>query len=150
MEQAKKVLESTDGVLVDIRSWKEFIGDSSGYKYIGKKGHIKGAIFGNSGSDAYHIENYRNIDQRMREFNEIEQIWQLKGITKNKYIAFYCGTGWRASEAYFYAYLMGFTNISIYDGGWYEWSRYNEDLIELDEPEANKLSDPLIKANIYE
>jgi thiosulfate/3-mercaptopyruvate sulfurtransferase len=36
--------------------------------------------------------------------------------------AFYCGTGWRASEAFFYAYLMGWSQIAVYDGGWLEWS----------------------------
>jgi thiosulfate/3-mercaptopyruvate sulfurtransferase len=37
-------------------------------------------------------------------------------------IAFYCGTGWRASLAFFYAWLMGWEHISVYDGGWFEWS----------------------------
>jgi thiosulfate/3-mercaptopyruvate sulfurtransferase len=37
-------------------------------------------------------------------------------------IAFYCGTGWRASLAFFYAWLMGWQRISVYDGGWLEWS----------------------------
>ena len=31
-------------------------------------------------------------------------------------------TGWRASEAFFYAWLMDWKQISVYDGGWYEWS----------------------------
>ena len=30
------------------------------------------------------------------------------------------GTGWRASETWFYAYLMGWQRIAVYDGGW--WS----------------------------
>jgi thiosulfate/3-mercaptopyruvate sulfurtransferase len=37
-------------------------------------------------------------------------------------IPFYCGTGWRGSEAFYNAWLMGFPRISVYDGGWYEWS----------------------------
>ncbi len=40
-------------------------------------------------------------------------------------VAFYCGTGWRASETFFYAYLMDWPNVSVYDGGWFEWSRQN-------------------------
>lgn len=31
---------------------------------------------------------------------------------------FYCGTGWRAALTWFYAYLMGFSNIRLFDGGW--------------------------------
>ena|SRR5437867_2010746 len=43
------------------------------------------------------------------------------GHTPDKRIAFYCGTGWRASEAFFYAYLMGWATIAVYDGGWWAW-----------------------------
>jgi rhodanese-related sulfurtransferase len=35
---------------------------------------------------------------------------------------FYCGTGWRASLAFFYAWLMGWEQIAVFDGGWFEWS----------------------------
>jgi 3-mercaptopyruvate sulfurtransferase SseA len=38
-------------------------------------------------------------------------------------VAFYCGTGWGASETWFYAYLMGWARIAVYDGGWFEWSQ---------------------------
>ena len=44
------------------------------------------------------------------------------GITPDKRVAFYCGTGWRASETWFYAYLQGWERIAVYDGGWFEWS----------------------------
>ena len=35
----------------------------------------------------------------------------------------YCGTGWRGSEAFFNAWLMGWPRVAVYDGGWFEWSR---------------------------
>jgi 3-mercaptopyruvate sulfurtransferase SseA len=51
-------------------------------------------------------------------------------------LAFYCGTGWRASETWFYAYLMGWDRIAVYDGGWFEWSRDPaSNPIEVGEPE---------------
>lgn len=53
---------------------------------------------------------------------EIEAIWSLAGIDRDSTVAFYCGTGWRASLAFLYAWLMGWEHISVYDGGWYEWS----------------------------
>jgi hypothetical protein len=31
--------------------------------------------------------------------------------------------GWRASLAFFYAWLMDWERIAVYDGGWCEWSR---------------------------
>ena len=58
----------------------------------------------------------------MRSAAEIERMWNEAGIYRGMHIAFYCGTGWRASLAFFYAWLMGWEHISVYDGGWMEWS----------------------------
>lgn len=120
--EAKEILESNDAELVSVRSWPEFIGKVSGYNYIIKKGRIPGAVFGNCGSDAYHMENYRNLDHTTREFHEIEKNWKDVNLTSEKHLAFYCGTGWRGSEAFFNAWLMGYPKVSVYDGGWFEWS----------------------------
>lgn len=133
--QAKELLASDDGELVSIRSWAEFIGDVSGYNYIENAGRIPGAIFGNCGSDAYHMENYRNCDHTLREYHEIADIWARDGIVPEKHIAFYCGTGWRASEAFLNAYLMAWPRISVYDGGWMEWSSDSRNPVEAGEPE---------------
>ena len=135
LPEAKEMLASEDCDLVCVRSWPEFIGEVSGYNYIEKKGRIPGAIFGNCGSDAYHMENYRNVDHTTREFHEIEKIWEQAGITPNKHIAFYCGTGWRGSEAFFNAWLMGWPRVSVFDGGWFEWSNDPENPYETGIPE---------------
>src|SRR5712691_10797658 len=55
------------------------------------------------------MQHYRNVDNTMRAYPEIAANW--------------CGTGWRASETWFYAYLMGWQRIAVYDGGWFEWSQ---------------------------
>lgn len=122
IEQAKEYLADPMSELVCMRSWPEFIGEKSGYHYIGPRGRIPGAVFGNCGSDAYHMENYRNLDNTMLCYREIASSWREVGIVPEKRIAFYCGTGWRASEGFFYAYLMGWDHMAVYDGGWYEWS----------------------------
>jgi thiosulfate/3-mercaptopyruvate sulfurtransferase len=132
--EAKQLIASDDGALVSIRSRNEWTGDVSGYNYIGKTGRIPGAIFGNCGSDAYHMENYRNPDHTMRSYHEIEAIWAKRGIVPSKHVAFYCGTGWRGSEAFFHAYMMGWPRISVYDGGWFEWSSDPSNPIEVGEP----------------
>lgn len=120
--EAKEILKSPDSALVCVRSRSEYFGEVSGYNYIEKKGRIPGALFADSGSDAYHMENYRNPDQTTREYSEISEFWRNKGIIPEKRLAFYCGTGWRGSEAFINAWLMGFPRISVYDGGWFEWS----------------------------
>ena len=107
MPQAKQILKAADAELVCIRSYKEYTGEVSGYDYIKSKGRIPGVVFSESGSDAYHMENYRNFDGSIREFREVAIMWQNLDITPDKHLAFYCGTGWRASEAWFSAWLMG-------------------------------------------
>ena len=133
--KAKEMLNSDDADLVSVRSWREFIGEVSGYNYIEKKGRIPGAIFGNCGTDAYHMENYRNLDHTTREFHEIEDIWKEVNITPDKHLAFYCGTGWRGSEAFYNAWLMGWSRVSVFDGGWFEWSNDPENPYETGVPE---------------
>ncbi len=134
--EAKRILASDDGELVSVRSWDEYIGKVSGYNYIEKRGRIPGSVFGNCGSDAYHMENYRNIDHTMRQHEEVARNWAENGVIPEKRIAFYCGTGWRASEAFLNAYLMGWPNISIYDGGWMEWSGKYNNAVETGIPES--------------
>jgi thiosulfate/3-mercaptopyruvate sulfurtransferase len=132
--QAKEVLQSDHANLISVRSWDEFIGRVSGYHYVFKKGRIPGAVFGNCGSDAYHMENYRNIDLTTREYYEVKAMWEASGIVADKFNVFYCGTGWRASEAFLNAHLMGWSNIAVYDGGWYEWSNDPANPIVVGEP----------------
>ena len=122
LPEAKEILKAADKNLVCVRSWREYIGEVSGYNYIEKKGRIPGAVFGNCGSDAYHMENYRNLDHTTREYHEIEKEWAAVGVTPDKHNAFYCGTGWRGSEAFLNAWLMGWPKVSVFDGGWFEWS----------------------------
>ena len=124
IDEAKQILADPDGAaLVSVRTWNEHIGKVWGYNYIRPAGRIAGDVWGNCGSDAYHMQHYRNVDNTMRAYPEIAANWEEAGITPDKWVAFYCGTGWRASETWFYAYLMGWQRIAVYDGGWHEWSR---------------------------
>ena len=122
LSEAKDMLASDRAELICVRSLPEYIGEVSGYNYIEKKGRIPGAVFGNCGTDAYHMENYRNLDHTTREYQEIVNIWKDACITPDKHLAFYCGTGWRGSEAFYNAWLLGWPKVSVFDGGWFEWS----------------------------
>ena len=138
--EAREILVSDQAELVSVRSWPEYIGEVSGYNYIEKKGRIPGSVFGNCGTDAYHMENYRNLDHTTREYHEIEEIWREVGVVPEKHNAFYCGTGWRGSEAWLNAWLMGWPRVSVFDGGWFEWSSDPDNPIETGVPEeSNKI-----------
>jgi molybdopterin synthase sulfurtransferase len=138
IDEAKSILADPAGAaLVSVRTWREHVGAVSGYNYIEPAGRIAGDVWGNCGSDAYHMQHYRTVDNTMRPAPEIAANWAQAGITPDKRVAFYCGTGWRASETWFYAWLMGWERIAVYDGGWFEWSRDPlQNPIETGEPEG--------------
>jgi thiosulfate/3-mercaptopyruvate sulfurtransferase len=138
IDEAKQIIADPDGAaLVSVRTWREHIGAVSGYNYIGPAGRIQGDVWGNCGSDAYHMQHYRNVDNTMRAYPEITANWAEAGIVPDKWVAFYCGTGWRASETWFYAFLQDWPRIAVYDGGWFEWSQDPvNNPIEIGVPEA--------------
>jgi thiosulfate/3-mercaptopyruvate sulfurtransferase len=143
IDEAKEIIADPDGAaLVSVRTWREHIGAVSGYNYIGPAGRIQGDVWGNCGSDAYHMQHYRNVDNTMRAYPEITANWTEAGIVPEKWIAFYCGTGWRASETWFYAFLQDWPRIAVYDGGWFEWSQDpNNNPIEIGVPDATEPRD---------
>ena len=124
-QQARALLQQPDGVLASIRTWNEFIGKTSGYSYIDARGDIPGARWGRAGQDdnVNSMSEFHNADGTMKASREICGLWRDAGIHPDQHTAFYCGTGWRASLAFFYAWLMNWERISVYDGGWCEWSR---------------------------
>jgi thiosulfate/3-mercaptopyruvate sulfurtransferase len=123
IDEAKAILADERAALVSVRTWREHTGQVSGYNYIGPAGRIAGDVWGNCGTDAYHMQHYRNPDNTMRAYPEIVANWADAEITADRWVAFYCGTGWRAAETWFYADLMGWPRIAVYDGGWFEWSK---------------------------
>ncbi|AZU64384.1 hypothetical protein CHR53_25870 [Neobacillus mesonae] len=118
----EKSLYDKDSIVVDVRSWNEYSGKTTGYDYMKEKGRIPNAVWGYAGSDPYHMEDFEEKNGVLKSLKEIKELWEESGITPDKKVIFYCGTGWRASEAFFIAHLMGWPNISVYDGGWMEWS----------------------------
>ena len=124
-DQARALLIRPDGALVSVRSEAEFLGKVSGYSYIAARGDIPGARWGRAGTDGdvNSMSAYQNSDGGMKTANEIVLQWREQGIERNQCVAFYCGTGWRASLAFFYAWLMGWPRIAVYDGGWLEYSQ---------------------------
>lgn len=132
-QEAKKVLKDNKNsqILVDIRSYKERIGEESGYSYMDRKGRIPGSVWGKAGTKSTTLEDYRNIDNTMRNANEINSMWLELGIDPNKELTFFCGSGWRAAEVLFYSEVMGANNNSLYSNGWMEWSENKSNPIEI-------------------
>ena len=129
-EDVQKEMASNDSFrLVSIRSLDEFEGKTSGYSYIEKAGEPKGALWGHDEPD------YRNEDGTFIDFDKAVAMWKEQGITKDNDIAFYCGTGWRATVPWLMAYENGWTNIKLYDGGWFVWQMDEKNPVQAITPE---------------
>ena len=119
--------------IVDVRTGSEYVGLISGYGYLVNKGRIPGAIWAYNADDSSGY--YSNSDGTLKSFEEIQSMWSRLGITFDKETIFYCGGGYRSSLTFFYAHLMGHTNIRNYSNGWSEWSTtYTEDATYVKDP----------------
>ncbi len=126
-DEVLKEQEDPNFRLVSIRSWEEFIGETSGYSYITKKGEPAGAVWG------HNIDAYFDIDGTYKCFAEIEEMLAEWDVTSENRISFYCGTGWRATIPWMLCYIQGW-DVTMYDGGWYAW--------QLDESLPVQYGDP--------
>lgn len=120
---AKRILADPGAVLVSVRSWAEQCGETSGYDDIAARGRIRGDVWGHGGSCANRFEDLEDEDGTLRSPVEVQDLlWAPWGIEPSKQVSFYCGTGWRASQAWFVAWLLGWPRAGVYDGGWKEWT----------------------------
>ncbi|MGH9661512.1 MAG: sulfurtransferase, partial [Bryobacteraceae bacterium] len=129
-----EILATTDSVrdglearrirLADVRSQEEFAGETSGYDYLEFKGRIPGAVhLGNAGASA---ALYQNRDGTLRDPLEIRDLWNKRGAGDAAEMVFYCGSGWRSSLAFLYAWVLGMERVRNYSDGWSGWSTVYE------------------------
>jgi thiosulfate/3-mercaptopyruvate sulfurtransferase len=119
--------------LADVRSRAEYEGRESGYDYLEAAGRLPGALHLDDADDDTRL--YVRPDGHLRAPREILALWRERGLVPagggrrfEREVVFYCGTGWRSSLAFFYAWLLGFGNIRNYSDGWSGWStEYHED-----------------------
>lgn len=135
ISEARRVSTAKNGHLVDIRSWEEHIGKITGYSDLDYKGRPAGALWGKAGSDPNQLEEYRNIDNTMRNGNEILKMWKDLGINIENEISFFCGSGWRAAEVLIFSKVLGLDKTSLYSNGWYEWSADKNNPVQTGVPE---------------
>ncbi len=98
-------LNNSEIILVDVRSSAEY-----------SEGHIPGAVnneWTNSLTGVY-VKVWKNEQQ-------LKRLFESKGITKDKLVVVYCRTGVRASHSYFTLRLLGYPQLTLYDGSWEEW-----------------------------
>jgi len=105
--------------LVDVRSPQEFTGE-----IVAPPGLPETAQRGG------HIPNARNIpwgkaaneDGTFKSYDELKALYAAEGIDGSRPIVTYCRIGERSSHSWFVLkYLLGYQNVTNYDGSWTEW-----------------------------
>lgn len=135
----KKLKEDSNFKLVGIISYPEFEGKTSGYSYIDKAGVPKGAVWGKGGSDPYHMEDYTHNDGTYINMEEMLNLWEGLDFTVDNELSFYCGTGWRATIPFLIMYENGYTNMTVYDGGWFQWQLNDNLEVQVGDPKKGEV-----------
>ena len=117
--QVENEMKSPKSALVDVRSPDEFSGkilSPPGLPETCQRGgHIPGAK-----SIPWGLAC--NEDGTFKNPQELQALYSGKGVTPDKNVIAYCRIGERSSHSWFVLkYLLGYPNVSNYDGSWTEW-----------------------------
>ena len=104
-------LDNPDFAVWDARSPGEYSGDMV---RSARGGHIPGAI---------NIEWTALMDEQrnLRIRSDVEEILDRAGLSRDKQITTHCQSHHRSGFTYMVMRILGYENISAYDGSWAEW-----------------------------
>jgi thiosulfate/3-mercaptopyruvate sulfurtransferase len=106
--------------LVDVRSPKEFSGELLAPENLPQEGAQRGG----------HIPGAKNVpwaqavkeDGTFKSADELRELYDAKGLSKDRETIAYCRIGERSSHTWFVlTYLLGYPKVRNYDGSWTEW-----------------------------
>jgi thiosulfate/3-mercaptopyruvate sulfurtransferase len=98
-------------VILDTRSDGEYCGTEV---RAARGGAVPGAV---------HIEWTNNLDEHgaFKPVEELRDMYERAGVTRDKEVISYCQGGYRAAHAYVALRLLGYPRVRNYIGSWKEW-----------------------------
>ena len=142
IDQVKDKLKNDKNFkLVSIRSRDEFEGKTSGYGYIDRAGEPLGAIWGHDTDDG----SYNNEDGTVVGLDKLNSYLKESDASTENETSYYCGTGWRAAIPFLIEYENGIKNVSVYDGGWFQWQMDGENPVQLGAPGSQEYKEVKVK-----
>jgi thiosulfate/3-mercaptopyruvate sulfurtransferase len=103
--------------ILDVRSREEYLGETPNVGVDGqvlKLGHIPTAV---------NVDYRLNwVDAESKAFKSYRELLELyRGFDPARAVVTYCHSARRGSFGYFALRLMGFNDVRLYDGSWFEW-----------------------------
>ena len=119
LPQVREAFSHRSASLVDVRSPQEFTGEILAPPGLPETcqrgGHVPGARSIPWGKAC-------NDDGTFKPADALRQLYGAEGVDGSKPVIAYCRIGERSSHTWFVLkYLLGFDNVTNYDGSWTEW-----------------------------
>ena len=104
-------IDVSDKVILDTRSEKEWLGTD---RRAARGGTIPSAV---------HLdwENHLTPNGTLKPADELQTMFEARGVTPDKEILAFCNTGYRSAHAYVVLRLLGYPRVRNYVGSWQEW-----------------------------
>ncbi|MEX0800011.1 MAG: sulfurtransferase [Dehalococcoidia bacterium] len=115
----QRFMEAHAGNLVDVRSPQEFTGE-----ILAPPGLMETAQRGGHIPGAANIPWVKAVDEdgTFKTVEELKSLYEGAGVTPDKPTIAYCRIGERSSHTWFVLkYLLGYPDVTNYDGSWTEW-----------------------------
>jgi len=111
-----QAVERKNAVILDVRPADYYSGQKSDEA---RAGHVPGAVNRPYTEDVLKTDKYTAFKPQP----ELEKAYQALIPRKDAKVIVYCRTGHQASQTFFVlSQLLGYTNVSWYDGSWSEWA----------------------------
>lgn len=112
-EHILQILNNNQAILVDARSNMEFTGQDIRAE---RGGHIPGAINLN-----WEETKDPNNNMQFKSFEELDRLFQERGIHRDKEIICYCQSHQRSALLCILLSTLGYPNVKGYPGAWSDW-----------------------------
>lgn len=113
-------LDRDNHLILDVRDRADFLGEKSAAR---RHGHLPGA---------HHWDTAQELDAagRLKDPASLRSALQASGITPDRPILVYCGSGPRASRTFLALDQAGYTQVAVYPASWGEWGNRTDLPIE--------------------
>lgn len=119
-------------IIIDARSEERFEGKVQEPRKSLRVGHIKSAI-------NLFFQKLFDEEGKYKKISELKTIFTNIGVTGDKIVIIYCGTGLTACIDLFALYQIGLDkNIKLYDGSWMDYGNLPEEEIQKLEEKFKK------------